>query len=568
MLFDFFVQELEPELLALNPVAVLDRLGLLEAWLLLRPNPDSALSHRLERADKQAFGRRTYLSGPQIREMMRASDEDIEVTVSWLRSLGLEVLETDVMMRCIKVRGNLECWSKAVNVELFSFEFEGRAYCGNKSDAKPGLADKRVSAIVQDVIGFSDFVNAVEKMLKPDQAPLSVNRRPPSIQRGRYAPSELAERYRFPSDYRGRGQKIGIWSLGGGVHFSEIEEYARRHSPTFKPRKQIAFVGPNRPGPFEPLRDAVVSLWGHGERAMSDIDVVWTIETTLDIELLAGLADQAEIVVFSPETSAQSIEKTIVDTLKKIVEDDRRAPSIIAASWAIYETGASPGFAAYLDHWLEVLTKLRGTTFLFSSGNWGAFPDKEGEPTLGFPASSPHVLGCGGTSLPTDSKNGFEKEHVWNEVFKNLHMASTGGFSGRFPRPAWQERACSPHGRAGRGVPDLAANTDFRQGVHLLIGGVDVGSAGTSSASQIWAALLSRINQALGFPVGYLNPTLYQLPDQAFHSVERGRNNRFGHDARFTAQSGWDPCSGWGAPNGAALLSALKSRRIRQVGSS
>jgi kumamolisin len=52
-----------------------------------------------------------------------------------------------------------------------------------------------------------------------------------------------------------------------------------------------------------------------------------------------------------------------------------------------------------------------------------------------FPASSPHILACGGTSL--QSANGvITSETVWNDGAQG--GATGGGFSVQFPLPTWQ----------------------------------------------------------------------------------------------------------------------------------
>jgi kumamolisin len=77
---------------------------------------------------------------------------------------------------------------------------------------------------------------------------------------------------------------------------------------------------------------------------------------------------------------------------------------------------------------------------------------------------------------------------------------------------------------------------------------------GTSAVAPLWAALIARLNQELGKPVGYVNPLLYAAGTaSAFHDVTSGGNG--GYDAG----PGWDPCTGLGTPDGTALLQALRA---------
>jgi kumamolisin len=135
-------------------------------------------------------------------------------------------------------------------------------------------------------------------------------------------------------------------------------------------------------------------------------------------------------------------------------------------------------------------------------------------------------------------------------------MASTGGASSLFPLPNWQVSAKvrDKAGRDGRGVPDVAAKADVAEGYGILVAGLDIAMGGTSAAAPLWAALAARLNEKLGAPVGFLAPLLYQRRFRgALRDITRGDNG-----PRFRASRGWDPCTGWGTPNGTALLAALR----------
>ena len=76
---------------------------------------------------------------------------------------------------------------------------------------------------------------------------------------------------------------------------------------------------------------------------------------------------------------------------------------------------------------------------------------------------------------------------------------------------------------------------------------------GTSAVAPLWAALVARLNQKLGHPVGFLNPLLYgaTVGSSGFNDVTVGNNGA------YHAGKGWDACTGWGSPNGAKLLAKL-----------
>ncbi len=134
-----------------------------------------------------------------------------------------------------------------------------------------------------------------------------------------------------------------------------------------------------------------------------------------------------------------------------------------------------------------------------------------------------------------------------------------------FPLPSWQSQAnvppsVNPGNYVGRGVPDVASDADPNTGYQVLSDGQSYVVGGTSAAAPLWAGLVARINQALGKPVGYLNPLIYPSAvssDGAFHDITSG-NNDLNNVGGYSAGKGWDACTGWGSPDGSGLLAALQ----------
>jgi len=155
---------------------------------------------------------------------------------------------------------------------------------------------------------------------------------------------------------------------------------------------------------------------------------------------------------------------------------------------------------------------------------------------------------------PAGDPDRSQRIEVWNEPG---HGATGGGVSDVFPLPDWQRaarvpRSANPSGRIGRGVPDVSGNADPLTGYRVRVDGHDRVVGGTSAVAPLWAALIALINQAGGRPVGYLNPTLYQLrAGRAFQDITRGDNGA------YHAAPAWDACTGLGRPDGSRLLQAL-----------
>jgi kumamolisin len=69
------------------------------------------------------------------------------------------------------------------------------------------------------------------------------------------------------------------------------------------------------------------------------------------------------------------------------------------------------------------------------------------------------------------------------------------------------------------------------------------------------------MNHQIGQPVGFLNPSLYQISSRSndFRDITSGNNVSSSERGAYTAKKGWDPCTGLGSPNGTNLINSLKS---------
>jgi len=84
---------------------------------------------------------------------------------------------------------------------------------------------------------------------------------------------------------------------------------------------------------------------------------------------------------------------------------------------------------------------------------------------------------------------------------------------------------------------------------------------GTSAVAPLIAGLVALMNESLGKAVGYLNPLLYgpvAATAGTVHDITQGNNDIDGSlGGAYQATVGWDPCTGLGSPDGAAVLAAL-----------
>jgi kumamolisin len=170
-----------------------------------------------------------------------------------------------------------------------------------------------------------------------------------------------------------------------------------------------------------------------------------------------------------------------------------------------------------------------------------------------FPASSPHVLACGGTTLDANGAT-IVSEAVWNEL-ANGEGATGGGVSNVFALPSWQANSNVPAASTssgGRGVPDVAGDADPTTGYTIRVDGQTSVIGGTSAVAPLWAGLVAVANQQLGTHVGFIQPAIYAAKAaSAFNDITQGNNGA------FSAGTGWDACTGLGSPIAGTLIPLL-----------
>jgi subtilase family serine protease len=117
-----------------------------------------------------------------------------------------------------------------------------------------------------------------------------------------------------------------------------------------------------------------------------------------------------------------------------------------------------------------------------------------------------------------------------------------------------------------RNDPDVSAEANFDNPT-VSNGKFETGYGGTSFAAPRWAGLLALANQQAATngksPVGFVNTQIYNLGLGAghtsqFHDITSGSNPpQYGSGSGFKAVAGFDLVTGWGSPQGAALINAL-----------
>jgi kumamolisin len=456
------------------------------------------------------------LSRAEFAQRYGAAPEDLSAVERFASDAGLTVVASDPARRSVQLAGSVAAMSMAFETSLKLYEQAGTQFRGRTGGLTVPAA---LAGIVRGVHGLDNRA----------QAETHFRMMPAAAAATSFTALQIAELYAFPTTATGKGQTIALIELGGGYKQTDLDTYFTGLGITTPPT--VISVG---------VDGATNAPVGNADSADGEV--------MLDIEIAGALAPAATIVVyFAPNT-----DQGFLDAITTAIHDTTNHPTIVSISWGGAEsTWTAQSMTNYDDALAEA--GALGVTVTVAAGDSGSsdgVTDKLAH--VDFPASSPHVVACGGTSVKASGTT-ITSETVWNDGTSG--GATGGGISDVFALPSWQSAAKVPPsanagGHVGRGVPDVAGDADPNTGWSVVVDGAQAVFGGTSAVAPLWAGLIARLNEGRATPLGFVNPALYAAPS-ALHDITKGSNGA------YKAAKGWDACTGLGSPNGSALETAL-----------
>lgn len=276
-------------------------------------------------------------------------------------------------------------------------------------------------------------------------------------------------------------------------------------------------------------------------------------EESIDVEWASGIAPGATVRIYA--TGSLDL-PDFARALDAVIADARVRPRLrqVSISFGVGEAD----LVNQQPHDLEILRRkflklaALGVNVFVSSGDegarpLGAMPFAPRRLQTQYPASDPHVIAVGGTTLVLATDGSVINETGWT--------GSGGGVSKRFARPRWQEDV-KRRSKPSRLVPDVSLAADPRHGALVIFGGKRGTVGGTSWSAPVWAGLCAILNEARlaagRGPMPYLNPHLYPLVGTpCFRDITHGDNNG------YRATLGFDLVTGLGTPNLGELIARL-----------
>ncbi len=359
------------------------------------------------------------------------------------------------------------------------------------------------------------YFNAVATPIRPDET----HKASPAAVSAPFTPANIQQAYSFVSSAQGAGKVIAIIDAYGDPNLA-------KDVATFDNYFGLGSITPQ-----------VIYPDGQPRGKNSN----WAIETALDVEWAHANAPAATIdVVVAPDSSLGHLLDAI-NTAAKITK-----VAAISMSWGAPESQwSSSVISQYESAFVNITGK--GIVLLAASGDQGA-TDGTRSLTTDYPASSPEVIGVGGTTLTVNSSSGaYVSETAWS--------GSGGGYSAKFSEPPYQSTASISDPTIKRGVPDVAFDANPNTGVYAYCSPYWYEVGGTSVGAPNWAAIVAdsaATSKALN--LGYLYDTVYTsttLYLHEIHDITSGNNGSPGYSAGI----GWDAVTGIGTPIVSNLIS-------------
>jgi subtilase family serine protease len=242
-------------------------------------------------------------------------------------------------------------------------------------------------------------------------------------------------------------------------------------------------------------------------------DTGWGQEQALDLDMASAMCPNCKIVLVQATSASFTNLASAVDRAATM------GAKVISNSYGGSESGSN-SYESHYNH--------SGIAITVSSGDSGY--------GVQFPASSPHVVAVGGTTL--HNSNGTYSETAWNGAGSGC--SSIYGILG-------STQSSGVTGCPNRAVADVSAVADPNTGVAVYgptsrtrSGWMVFG--GTSVAAPLVGGVYGSANDASAYPT----TKLYGASTSAFRDVTSGSNGTCPTSQWCTAGAGWDGPTGLG----------------------
>ncbi|HTW81682.1 MAG TPA: protease pro-enzyme activation domain-containing protein, partial [Terracidiphilus sp.] len=492
-----------------------------------------------------------YLSVEQFTGQFGPTQADVDAVVRFAQANGMKVTRTTVNRMVVDVKASVASIEKAFHVTMGVYQDTKENRTFYAVDREPTAA---LSVQLWHIAGLDDY-SPPQPMLRYAPKGAVRTEQTGSGPDGQFLGSDMRAAYYGGTALTGAGQVIGIFGLN--FNMSDVEAY-------------FSTIGQ----PFNPSVVITDSIDGYDTSCPSPCN---DGEPIADIVQSYSMAPGVDAVI---EYEASND----VDTFTQMATDDIAKQLSASVGWLPADpTSDEPIFMEFAA---------QGQNLFVASDDSGAWSPTN--PAY-YPSDDPYITSVGGTQLTTNGAGGAWASEVSWGFAPGITMAcgspggSGGGYSTNgFAIPTYQQlsgviNSSNAGSSTLRNGPDVSADADCNSW-WCAEGSCQGGLGGTSLSTPRWAGFMALVNEqaanANAPSAGFVNPVLYSIGassnyDSNFHDIASGgeynstsctastsafncltSGTGSGFEG-YDAVTGYDLATGWGSPNGQALINNL-----------
>jgi pseudomonalisin len=472
-----------------------------------------------------------WLTVDQFVAAYAPTSAQVQTVVNYLSSSGFSNIQVEPNNLFVTTDGTPVQVQNAFHTTIGSFQQNGRTVFANMSDAQ---VPSSLGGIVAAVLGLTNAGN----MSRTVHAQPAVSTSVPAVHF--YTPRNFWTAYDVGTTPTGSATTIAIFAEGDLTQVIKDLRVAETVNQLPQVPVQIVPVG------------------------LASPDTAGQDEWDLDTQMSTGMAGNVHKLLIYDTTSLTDSDVALM--FNKFAHQNLAKAG--SASFGLCEEFAFLDGSMLLDDEVFLEAAAQGQTVFASTGDNGSacpvgaaangVPLSGAAGTVLYPASSPYVVGVGGTTLFTNGDFTYNNEIGWD--------AGGGGTSAFEISPFWQSPV-SPTSAVGKGVPDISMDADLVSGALTYIGcqpNQDPNNCqfivgGTSLSSPLALGVWARLESSHGNRLGFASPLFYKhatpLPSVSsgpgFHDVVGGCNGL------FCAIPGYDYVTGLGTFDVSQINSAI-----------
>jgi subtilase family serine protease len=460
-----------------------------------------------------------YITPSQFNATYAPSAASVNAVTSYLASAGLGNISVEPNGLFVAATGTAGQIEAAFNTNLSRFNQKGKVVFVN---TLPAQVPQALNGIVLSVLGLNN-VAATSPITQCDVSN-------PQCLRFTYNPETYWRAY----DARTvtRGSKTSIAIMAEGDVSQVIPDLRTFESAMGLPQVKVTVV---------PV-------------GLASTDTAGVDEWDLDTQYTTGMAGNVKMLYIYDTTSLTDQDTSL--EFNRWATDD--LAQIGNASFGECEFFPYLDGAMVADDQIFLEAAAQGQTMFSSTGDTGSFCSvgtngvPAGAPFVGYPATSPYVIGVGGTTLVTNKYGRYNSEVAW--------YAGGGGISQFEYSPVWQSPVVPTNNGLPvtfRAIPDISMDADPNTGAIVYVNGAVEYIGGTSLSSPLAAGAWARLQTSYGNVLGFAAPRLYagypafgtapKNPAGLTQQVDGFNDVLTGTDGLYTALPDYDFTTGLGS---------------------